>query len=143
MIRCCLIVFVSLSRLPIAGGAELDKAPPEPMPFTSTERSWWREPDRNGSAAVNQQPPLTWSDSEHVLGKSSMMGRGHGSPTVVGHRVFLATADQEQPPQAVLRLAKPVNGTRREWLDCLETSSPNAGTDASNLARTLHTGARS
>jgi hypothetical protein len=62
---------------------------------------WWRGPNRNGVAA-DQKPPLKWSETENVLWKSPVPGRGHGSPTVVGDQVFLATADHENQTQSVL-----------------------------------------
>jgi outer membrane protein assembly factor BamB len=62
---------------------------------------WWRGPTRDGIAAANQDPPLTWSSSENILWKSPIPGRGHGSPIVVGDRVFLATADPENETQSV------------------------------------------
>lgn len=64
----------------------------------------WRGPTRNGIAAAGQKPPTEWSDSQNVLWKTAIPGRGHGSPTVVGNRVFLATADQEQQTQSVISL---------------------------------------
>ncbi len=70
--------------------------------FTSHDWPWWRGPQRNGIAAAEQKPPLTWSDSENVLWKCAVPGRGHGSPTVVGDQVFLATADHEREIQSVL-----------------------------------------
>ena len=63
---------------------------------------WWRGPHRNGIAAADQKPPMKWSDSENILWQSAIPGRGHGSPTVVGDQVFLATADHEHEIQSVL-----------------------------------------
>ncbi|MCF6286891.1 MAG: PQQ-binding-like beta-propeller repeat protein, partial [Candidatus Hydrogenedentes bacterium] len=68
----------------------------------STDWAWWRGPTRNGVAAAGQTPPLQWDDEKNVLWKSSVPGRGHASPTVVGERIFLATADEEQEIQSVL-----------------------------------------
>ena len=68
----------------------------------STDWPWWRGPDRNGIASADQQLPLEWSDSKNVLWKSPVPGRGHGSPTVVGTQVFLATADEVKGVQSVL-----------------------------------------
>src|SRR5690349_6051076 len=65
---------------------------------------WWRGPSRNGVASADQKPPLKWSESENVLWKSPIPGRGHGSATVVGDQVFLATADHEREVQSVLCL---------------------------------------
>ena len=63
---------------------------------------WWRGPQRNGVANPDQDPPTEWSASQNVAWKSPIPGRGHSSPTVVGSRVFLATADEGQGTQSVL-----------------------------------------
>lgn len=63
---------------------------------------WWRGPGRNGVANPNQHPPTEWSASKNVAWKAVVPGRGHSSPTVVGRRVFLATADERQETQSVL-----------------------------------------
>lgn len=63
---------------------------------------WWRGPQRNGIAPSGQNPPTEWSESKNVAWKSPVPGRGHSSPTVVGPRVFLATADEQQQTQSVL-----------------------------------------
>ena len=63
---------------------------------------WWRGPQRNGVANPDQDPPTEWSASQNVAWKSAVPGRGHSSPTVVGHRVYLATADEQQGTQSVL-----------------------------------------
>ena len=63
---------------------------------------WWRGPNRNGVAALQPKLPLKWSDTENVLWKSPVPGRGHGSPIVVGDQVFLATADPKDETQSVL-----------------------------------------
>jgi outer membrane protein assembly factor BamB len=46
--------------------------------------------------------PLRWSETENVLWKTKVPGRGHASPTVVGDRIFLATADEAAEIQSVL-----------------------------------------
>jgi outer membrane protein assembly factor BamB len=61
----------------------------------ATDWPAWRGPTRDGIAAPGQNPPLHWSETEGVLWKAPVPGRGHGSPTVVGDRVYLATADVE------------------------------------------------
>ncbi len=63
---------------------------------------WWRGPNRNGTANPDQNPPVSWSETENVLWSAEVPGRGHGSPTVVGDQVFLATADLESNQQVVL-----------------------------------------
>ena len=71
-------------------------------PFTSSDWPWWRGPQRNGIGAADQKPPLKWSETENVLWKTSIPGRGHSSPTVVGEQIFLATAEHDREVQSVL-----------------------------------------
>lgn len=63
---------------------------------------WWRGPTRNGVAEAGQTPPLTWSETENVLWKAPVPGRGHGSPIVMGNDVFLAAADPATEVQSLL-----------------------------------------
>ncbi len=64
----------------------------------------WRGPTRDGIAASGQNPPVRWSETENLLWKAPIAGRGHGSPTVVGNRIYLATADRAKQTQSVLCL---------------------------------------
>lgn len=73
----------------------------EPISVTASDWPWWRGPTRDGVAAAGQKPPLQWSDSENILWKTPVPGRGHGSPTVVGDQVFLTSADPIQEIQSV------------------------------------------
>jgi outer membrane protein assembly factor BamB len=59
-------------------------------------------PARNGVASSDNNPPLHWNETENLIWKSPIPGRGHGSPTVVGDQIFLATADEVQQVQSVL-----------------------------------------
>jgi outer membrane protein assembly factor BamB len=61
----------------------------------------WRGPNHNG-IAEGKAPPTTWSDSKNVVWKVSVPGRGHSSPTIVGNRIYLATADERQQTQSVV-----------------------------------------
>jgi outer membrane protein assembly factor BamB len=70
--------------------------------ISRTDWPWWRGPERNGVAARDQQPPLRFSETENVLWKSPIPGRGHGTPIVVGEQVVLATADETRGVQSVL-----------------------------------------
>ncbi|SVD74541.1 uncharacterized protein METZ01_LOCUS427395, partial [marine metagenome] len=46
----------------------------------STDWPLWRGPGQDGKAAKGQDLPLKWSDSQNVLWKTKIPGRGHGSP---------------------------------------------------------------
>ncbi|MGD9720156.1 MAG: PQQ-binding-like beta-propeller repeat protein [Pirellulales bacterium] len=72
------------------------------MSVDATDWPWWRGPQRNGVAHADQDPPTEWSASQNVAWKSAIPGRGHSAPTVVGQRVYLATADEAQGTQSVL-----------------------------------------
>ncbi len=74
----------------------------EPITVADTDWPWWRGPHRNGIASADQNPPLHWSETENVVWKAPVPGRGHGSPTIVGEKIFLATADEQQEVQSVL-----------------------------------------
>lgn len=73
-----------------------------PITVSPNDWPWWRGPQRNGIAAADQKPPMTWSDKENIVWKTPVSGRGHGSPTVVGNQIFLATADHDSEVQSVL-----------------------------------------
>ncbi|MDA1049263.1 MAG: PQQ-binding-like beta-propeller repeat protein [Planctomycetota bacterium] len=62
----------------------------------------WRGPNLNGIAAGGQSPPVTWSESQNVIWKAPVPGRGHSSPTIVGDRIFLTTADEPSQSQSVI-----------------------------------------
>lgn len=53
----------------------------------------WRGPTGNGIAPDGPPPPLTWSETENVLWVVDVPGRGHSTPTVIGERIYMATAD--------------------------------------------------
>nr|AOE10935.1 conserved hypothetical protein [uncultured bacterium] len=62
----------------------------------------WRGPNANGVADSAQSPPLVWSDSENVMWKTPVPGRGHSTPIVMGSHIFLTSADKSEEVQSVL-----------------------------------------
>lgn len=61
--------------------------------LAAAEANWpqFRGPRGDGtSLAVD--PPLTWSETNHVVWKTAVPGRGRSSPVVLGDRVWLTTA---------------------------------------------------
>lgn len=62
----------------------------------------WRGPLGTGVAPAEASPPLSWSNTENVVWKAPVPGRGHSSPTVVGQSVYLTTADEAKETQSVL-----------------------------------------
>jgi outer membrane protein assembly factor BamB len=101
-----LIAFLVLVGIAAVGGfiwwnqSSLDD-PPEPIEVGQADWPWWRGPTRDGVSG-SEQPPHRWGEEENVLWKVPVPGRGHSSPTVVGDRVFLTTADEQRQAQSVL-----------------------------------------
>jgi outer membrane protein assembly factor BamB len=56
---------------------------------------WWRGPDRNGVAGAEQDPPLEIGESSSIKWSADLPGRAHGSPCVVGDKVYIATATED------------------------------------------------
>ncbi|QDT91785.1 outer membrane protein assembly factor BamB family protein [Gimesia algae] len=98
LIFCLSILSVSIS----CPAEEQEPLKPKPIQVEASDWPWWRGPARNGIADSSQNPPLQWSATENILWKSPIQGRGYSSPTVVGNRIFLASADTENETQFVL-----------------------------------------
>lgn len=81
----------------------------------SDQGDWpgWRGPTHDGHAESGQRVPIRWGESKNVLWKVALPGRGHASPTVVGDRIFLPTADEEKEVQSVLCLERQTG--RKLW----------------------------
>ena len=70
---------------------------------TPNEWPWWRGPGRDGkSTASSEAIPDTFSETENVIWKTTVPGRGHGSPIVIGNLVCLPTADESKQVHSVL-----------------------------------------
>jgi outer membrane protein assembly factor BamB len=93
---------------------------------------WWRGPGRDGIAVADQRPALQWSETENILWKTALRGRGHGSPTVVADQVYLATADYEAEEQSVICLDRSTG--KRRWETVVHRGGfPEGGNKKSNL----------
>jgi hypothetical protein len=64
--------------------------------------AWWRGPSRDGVAPPGPPPPASWSDTDNVVWKSEVPGRGHGSAIVAGAHVYLAACDEKSDVQSIL-----------------------------------------
>lgn len=94
-------------------------------PAISSDWQQWRGPRGNGiadNAATPQGklPPVTFSKDENVLWQSAIPGRGHGSPTVVGNRIYLSTADDAKGTQSLLSIDR--ESGQIVWQEVLMTS---------------------
>jgi len=103
-----------------------------PIAISATDWPAWRGPTRDGIAAHGQNPPVRWSETEGILWKSPVPGRGHGSPTVVGDRIFLATADQAKHTQSVLCLDRHTG--KPLWQKEVHGSSADSGKHSNSSA---------
>lgn len=63
--------------------------------------SQWRGPTGKNIAAQGESIPTQWSDSENVVWKAEVPGRGHSSPIVLGELVVLTSADEGGQRQGV------------------------------------------
>ncbi len=103
--RCVLIVcFVCSLCQPNQGRSDDRGILNDGFKIAQTDWPWWRGPSRNGKAAPNQTPPTQWAADRNIVWKSPLVGRGHGSPTLVGSRIFIQTADENTGAQIVLCL---------------------------------------
>jgi len=77
-----------------------------PIKFQSTDWPAWRGLKGDGHAVAAKGLPMKWSAEENVAWKAKLPGRGHSTPTIVGDRIYLATAEAEKQVQSVLCLNK-------------------------------------
>ena len=76
----------------------------EPIVVGENDWPWWRGPRQDEIASGSQRPPKVWSETENVVWKTPIPGRGHGAAIVVGEQVFLAVAEPDSQTQSVLCL---------------------------------------
>ncbi len=62
----------------------------------------WRGIRHDGIADSAKMPPLKFSATEKVRWSVPIPGRGHGSPTIHGQNIFLATADEKSRTQSLI-----------------------------------------
>ena len=93
MTRLCSVLACLFFAVPIGSWVSAEEKGIGDFPQLSAKNDWpwWRGPLRNG-VADQAAVPVTFSETDHVIWKTRVPGRGHSSPTVVGNRVFLTTA---------------------------------------------------
>lgn len=121
-----------LALLPILFAAVLPIALPVTAALAPTDWPAWRGPTRDGLAAPGQSPLIQWSETEHVLWKAPLPGRGHSSPTVVGERIYLATADPVKKSQSVLCLDR--KSGKLLWQSEVHAANAESGKHANSSA---------
>lgn len=88
---------------------------PENVPaisVTENDWPWWRGTSQTGIVS-GQDIPSEWGPDTNIVWKTNIPGRGHASPTIVGHYIFLATADEKVETQSVLALDR--NTGKKVW----------------------------
>lgn len=89
----------------VADDRDANAAPGQPASIRvdlSQDWPWWRGSTHDGIASPDQHVPLKWSDTENIVWKTNLPGRGHGSPIVVGDQVVVTAADHQRNLQSVL-----------------------------------------
>ena len=74
--------------------------------FATTDWPTWRGLTSDGQAKVVKGLPTEWSEIKNVVWKTPIPGRGHSTPTLVGDRIYLATAEEDEMYQSVICLDK-------------------------------------
>ena len=64
------------------------------------EKNWhhWRGPHATG-AAIEANPPTTWSETENVRWKVAIPGMGHAAPIIWEDKIFIQTAIEVKPEE--------------------------------------------
>lgn len=64
------------------------------------EKNWhhWRGPHATG-AAVDADPPTTWSETENIRWKVEIPGMGHAAPIIWEDKIFIQTATKVEPSE--------------------------------------------
>jgi outer membrane protein assembly factor BamB len=62
----------------------------------------WRGPNHNNVADAGQGVPIEWSETENVIWKVDVPGRGHASPVITGSIIVLCSADDRSQSQSVI-----------------------------------------
>lgn len=64
------------------------------------EGNWhhWRGPHATG-AAIDANPPTTWSETENIRWKVAIPGTGHAAPIIWEDKIFIQTAIKSEAPE--------------------------------------------
>jgi outer membrane protein assembly factor BamB len=85
----------------LASGIESPSQPTAQPRLRGDDWPCWRGPTSdNHSIATN--PPVEWSVTKNIAWNVEVPGRGHASPSVVGDKIFIASADESAETQFLL-----------------------------------------
>jgi len=113
------LAILTLALSSISAFASLDAPGTASYPLSKTDWPWWRGPNRDGHA-TEQTVPIEWSEDRNIAWKAPIPGRGHGSPSIVGDNVFIATADESQQTQSVICFDR--SSGARKWMTQIHES---------------------
>lgn len=107
----CLIGLPTLIALPLPSAGQKPSASGDSVQMVASEgeaaQYWprWRGP--SGQGVVPDGPyPDVWSDTQNVLWKAALPGRGNSSPIIWKDRIFLTTACDEGKRRSILCLRR-------------------------------------
>ncbi len=126
-----ILAFLFVATLGCGGGASPDRGVENgsgvvdptvetPVDAMDPAADWpeWRGA-HGDNVAVEQSLPEKFGEETNVVWKVKIPGRGHGSATVVGDRVYLATADEAKQTQSVLALERETG--KQVWIEELHS----------------------
>lgn len=85
---------------------------------TCSAQDWrqWRGPTGDHHAAPGSTAPTSWGEGQNLAWVTPLPGHGHSSPTLVGGRIYLTTADPAAETQSLLILDRASGEIIRETL---------------------------
>ena len=89
---------IAILTLCICAVAAIAAIASQPIGF---EKNWhhWRGPHATG-AAIEANPPTTWSETENIRWKVAIPGTGHAAPIVWEDKIFIQTAIKGEAQKA-------------------------------------------
>ena len=101
----CLWPLIGCGRMAPAGRSD----PPAPSASSPAEQtipeSWpcWRGATHDNHSP-DSHPPVCWSKTENVVWRAQVPGRGHATPCIWKHQIFVPTADEQEQVQSLVCL---------------------------------------
>lgn len=87
------------------GAAPSDqKTTVESVTVTEGDYPWWRGPNHNDIAPAGTEAPLQWGEDRNIRWKTPIPGAGHGTPILIGDKIFLPTAEVETDGQVTVSI---------------------------------------
>ena len=77
-----------------------------PSTFSPADWPAWRGLNDDSHAQVVKELPVKWSDSQNAICRAKLPRHGHSTPSIVGDRIYLATADIKKEIQSDICLSK-------------------------------------